>query len=217
MATDDDDPKVKEVLGQTSEDDLARWFSLPSFQQVEEEKQADAAAPDPEREAIVSKRAKALENIDPELVKAIHLRTDENPIDLIYFKPNVEVHIDTNFGNIDQALIDKQLALAEPRIYELPPELQDELNECTPQALLRDLHRPEDTFEKQFEIADEEAERKIDVVAEIERAMTTSWKLPPFEKHPLIEARRVLTDLAADMNRPWTEYLPKLRNRRVQE
>ena len=38
MATDDDDDlKVKQLLDPATEADLARWFSLPSFQQLAEQ------------------------------------------------------------------------------------------------------------------------------------------------------------------------------------
>jgi len=215
MATDDEDPKVKDVLGQTSEEDLSRWFSLPSFQQVEEKKEAEKT-PDDEIEAVKARRQKALANVDPDFVDAIHSRTDEIPRELLKFKPKIELRIDQDFGTLDEALVAKTLLIAEPRIYDLPPDLEDELKECTPQALLRDLHRPEEMFDKQFEVVDMLAEQKLDVVDEIKRAMATRWRLPPLT-HPLDEVRTVLTDLATARRRPWTEYLPALRNRRVRE
>jgi hypothetical protein len=90
------------------------------------------------------------------------------------------------------------------------------MRDVTPQALLRDLHRPELPFEKQFELVDHGAELRRDIVAEIETAMATDWKLPPLGVSPWHEARQLLAELRAERRRAWTgERLAQLPNRRV--
>lgn len=217
MAPDDDDPKVKQLLeSEPTQADLERWFSLPSFQQVEEEKKPEQPAIDPDIQAVIDRRAKALEHVDPAFVEAVHLRTDQNPRDLIHFKPSLEVHIDENFGTFDEGMVSKVAAITDPRIYGLPEDLQDDMRDCAPQALLRDLHRPEQEFEKRFDLVDVVGEQRLDAVAEVASAMKTSWKLPAIV-HPHAEAREVLAALRVAHRRSWVEYLPHLQNRRVRE
>ncbi|MBV8760665.1 MAG: hypothetical protein JO257_25455, partial [Deltaproteobacteria bacterium] len=70
---------------------------------------------------------------------------------------------------------------------------------------------------KTFEIVDIAAEQRLDIVAEVQTAMATSWKLPELGASPVIESVALLDGVRAQCRRPWTEYLPELRNRRVRE
>jgi len=109
--------------------------------------------------------------------------------------------------------VERQLQHAEPREVEISEELRDDLKECTPQALLRDLHRPELMFEKLFEVIDIAAEQKFDIVAEVDAAMKMNLKLPPLGLSPFEEERRLLVQDRANRRLPWTTI--KLRNRTV--
>lgn len=217
MSIDDDEPKVKQLLDAATQADLARWFSLPSFQQLEEEPRPAAPVIDEEMQAVIERRDRAIANVDPGLLESIRARTQEKPETLIKFEATLDVHVDPQFGLVDEELVERTLAIAEPREVEIPEELRDDMKECTPQALLRDLHRPELEFDKAFEVVDHAAEQRLDIVAEVASAMSTSWKLPPLGPSPAVEGSAILDALRAERRRPWTELLPALRGRRVRE
>jgi len=216
MATDDErpDPTVKQLLEGRSLDDvvdaatqreLERWFGLPSFEQL-------AAQPkppeDPEMVAVRERREKALAAVDPALVERIRVRTETTAESLLKFEPTIDIHVDPSVALLDVAMIER--AIAEPREVEIPEQLRDDLKDVTPQALLRDLHRPALDFEKTFEVVDMAAEQRFDIVAEVETVMATSWKLPPLGASPLVESRRMLDELRADRKKSWVDAIKQL-------
>jgi hypothetical protein len=215
MATDDEDPKVKQLLDPATQADLARWFSLPSFQQVAEQP-APPPVIDEEMKAAIERRDKALANVDPALVEAL-FRAEQKPEQLLKFKSTIDVIVDEQFGSLDEQMISKIGSIADPREVEIAEELRDDMKDCTPQALLRDLHRAELYFDKQFERTDVTEGLRVDVVAEVATAMKTSWKLTEPGPSPVAEGRALLADLRAQRRSKWTDVLPTLRNRRVSE
>ena len=216
MATDDDDRKVKELLDPATEADLARWFSLPSFHEVAEQPKP-ARAVDEEMQAVIDRRARAMASVDPAFVERLRIRNEERPRSLVRFEATIEVRVAEQFGVIDEAMAARAASIAEPREVEISDELRDDMKECTPQALLRDLHRAERDFDKQFEIVDVAADQRFDIVAEVAQAMATSWKLPALGEPPLVESEALLAGARAERRRPWTELLPALPRRRVRE
>lgn len=229
MASEDDkpEPKVKELLerdlgkpleaivDEVTAAQLERWFGLPSFEQVED---GERAAPDedPEMLAVRERRAKAIAAVDPGLLEA-HRQRMESPWALIQFQPNVEVRVDPELALFDFAMAEGRLA--EPRELERPEDIEDQLRDNTPQALLRDLHRAELEFQKEFEIVDMSAEQRIDVVAAVREAFATSWKLPDLGELPGRRLARLMAELRAEREVPWAE-LPKrvhLPNRQVED
>jgi hypothetical protein len=217
MADNENDKKVKELIDASTRAELERWFGLPSFEQLAERGVAPAPPPpeeDPEMATIRKRRADAIAAVDPALVEAHRKRTDP-PENLIRFKATLDVRVDLDIAMFDASMIERQHTIAEPRERELPEDLRDDLHDCTPQALLRDLHRPELDFEKTFEIVDASATQRLDIVAEVAQAMRTRWTLPPFGKSPLQEVRALLAELRDDRHRPWTDI--KLPSRRVSE
>jgi hypothetical protein len=217
MATDDSDaPKVKELLDPATEADLLRWFSLPSFQQLAERPKPKQVV-DEEMQAVIARRDKALAAVDPAFVARLRARTEDQTASLIKFEAKIDVHVDDDFGLLDEVMIDRAYSIAEPREFEIADELRDDLTECTPQALLRDLHRAELYFDKSFEIVDVAADQRFDIVAEVATAMATSWKLPRLERSPVLESAELVAGARAQRRRPWTELLPALPNRRVAE
>lgn len=207
MAPDDDDRKVKDLIDAATREELAKWFGLPSFQELEE--RGEAVAPpedDPEVLAVRQRRDAAIAAVDPALLAA-HARRTEPPEDLIRFKPLIEVRVDPSVASLDLAMIDRQHTIAEPREVEIPEALREDLRECTPQALLRDLHRPELHFDKTFEVVDMAAEQTLDIVAAVKEAMATSWKLPPLTALPSHEARAAMLALKAEHRSSWPALL----------
>ena len=216
----DDDRKAKDVLDAATQADLARWFGLPSFTQVEE---TAAKAPevtagmDPEVVAIVERRKKACDAVDPMLLDAIIARHDQEPEDIFVFDTTIEVKVAEKFGVVDDVLVERAGSIAEPREVELPEALLDALKECTPQALLRDLHRAEKDFDKQFEYVDALENARVDPSKEAKTAMTTRLHMPRREEPAFYAARRVWQTIKAERRRPWVELLPRLPGRRVSD
>jgi len=224
MAPDDsdDDRKVKDMLSEelpldpATQADLARWFGMPSATQLEEEGKQPAFA-DEDMAVVIERREKALANIDPAFVRTLLDRTEHRPSPIKPIAHPVDVVVNENLALFDHGMVDRALQIAEPRELELSEELRDDLKECTPQALLRDLHRPELVFDKTFEVVDMAAEQRLDIVAEVKSAMRTSWKLPSFPRKPVDESRDDIAGAQATRRQPWSSFLPFLPNRRVRE
>jgi len=208
---DNDDRKVKEML----ESDLARWFGMPSAVDVVEGAQPKTqAAVDEEMRQVIERREKVAASVDPELVRAIHERTDENPRELFTFKPELEVQ-QYDLGILDESLVAK--IAGDVRTYSLPEDLRDDMHDCTPQALLRDLHRPELEFSKEFQVIDIAAEVRVDVAEVVATAMTARYKAQLLVS-PLLETRPVLAEIQQRRHdTSWLERLSTLPNRTVQE
>ncbi|MFT3691944.1 MAG: hypothetical protein QM831_02300 [Kofleriaceae bacterium] len=206
MPEDFDDKKVKELLDAATQSELAKWFALPSFEQVAEEGGAPPIDPeDPEMVAVRERREKAMAAVDPALLDAIAARTEARAETMIKNVYHLDIHVKEDVGLFDQAMAERQHQIAEPREVEISDELKDDLKDCTPQALLRDLHRPETFFEKQFEVIDWSAEQKLDIVAEVDAAMKMNLKLPPLGLSPFEEERRLLAQDRAQRKLPWAD------------
>lgn len=221
--TDDDERKVKDLIEQgqvpldpQTQADLEKWFGLPSVTELEE--QGKLAGPaDAEMAEVIERRERALAAIDRALLDEIRLRTEDIPNPIGQPVQIVDVVIDENIALFDHVMLEKIASIADPREVEIPDALIDALKECTPQALLRDLHRPEFFFDKTFEVIDAAAEQRMDAIAEARTAMTTSWKLPVVRKKPVEESREALAELNNHRRQPWISFLPQLTNRTVQE
>jgi hypothetical protein len=220
MADNQDDKKVKDLIDAATRAELERWFKLPSFDQQQEQAQEQAAQPanetkaakEAERLAIRKRYDAAIAAVDPAMLEAHHRRTA--PLgEVSKFKPVIDVRVDPSIVQIDLALIERQHSVAEPRDFERPAFVEDDLQERTPQALLRDLHRPETDFYKTFEMVDMSAEQRFDIVAAVAQAMATRWTLPPLGKSPFHEAREALREGREYRRRPWADI--KMPNRRV--
>lgn len=211
------EPTVKQLLDARTIADLERWFGLPSFQELAERGKAPAPPPeDPEIAAVREQRAKAIAAVDPDLLEA-HRRRVESGDSLIRFEATIDVRIDPSIARIDLDHIGRMHAIAEPREVEIPEPLRDDLHECTPQAILRDLHRPELYFDKLFEVVDYAAEQRLDIVAAVDEAMRASWRLPPFDRSIAAEGRALVAELREARMRDIAPFLPHFPNRRVTE
>ena len=210
------DQPLEQIVDAVTAAELQKWFGLPSFTELEE--RGEPAPEDPEMVAVRERREKAIAAVDPAMLEA-HRRRTEPPEDLFTFQATIKPVIDPSVALLDLAMIERGFQLAEPREVEISEELREDLNDCTPQALLRDLHRPELEFEKQFEVIDYAAEQRLDIVAEVASAMRTSLKLPPLGTSPFHQANELIVDLRKERTTPWAAMLlaQPLPNRRVQE
>jgi len=222
---DDDDPKVKDLLGDKSLDqvvdeatrkELERWFGAPSYIEVEERPPEEPV--DPEMAEVRERREQALAAVDPALLAAIRFRTEENPETLLGLELTLDVVVDPGIACFDAAAAERTSVLREPREFEIPDAIHDDLKECVPQALLRDLHRPETYFDKQLEITDALAEARVDAAAEVAKAMRETRLQPP-TRSEVQESRELLAELRRERRRPWPELFAALPlpNRKVQE
>jgi hypothetical protein len=211
MVRDDDDRKAKDVLegelDPATRADLERWFGLPSFDELRaagiktEEEDAQYAE-------VRERQARALAAVDPTLLDEIVKRTAPRD-NMIIFVPTLELNVDPSIARLDLRMAES--SIAEPREVEISEALRDDLHDCTPQAILRDLHRPEIDFEKTFEVVDMAADQTLDIVAEVRSAMRTNWALPPLGGSPMTEARAVLAQLYRDRSEPWGKLLAEQR------
>ncbi|MEO8701101.1 MAG: hypothetical protein ABI867_13715 [Kofleriaceae bacterium] len=199
--TDTDDRKVKEMLTAETQADLERWFGLPSFQELEDK---GIEVDDPDANAAREQREKAMAAVDPALLAAIETRT--YPAEkLLQFIPNLEVHATDRVLTMDETMAERAHLIAEPREVEIPDELRFDLESCTPQALLRDLHRAELHFEKIFEILElPEHVAPIDASKLVGELMRMRWS--PSVSRPFLDARADILAVKAERRQSWSAW-----------
>jgi hypothetical protein len=212
---DKNEKKVKELIDGATRAELARWFGLPSYEALAEQGAQPEPPPEDPKSAERRKRQDtALAAIDPALVEAHRRRTEGRAATL---KPPREVtlHADPSIMQLDMAMIAQRGAIADVRDVVRPPDLEDALRDCTPQALLRDLHRPELYFDKAFERVDLLATYRLDIAANIDEVMATSTKLGPPQTSLFDEGCALLQELRAERKQPWINI--EMPRRRVTE
>lgn len=211
---DKNEKKVKELIDGATRAELARWFGLPSYEALAEQGVHSEQPPEDPRSAGRRKQQDtALAAIDPALVEAHRRRTER--LATLKPPPEVTLHADPSIMQLDMAMIDQRGAIANPRDVVRPPDLDDELRDCTPQALLRDLHRPELYFDKAFERVDLLATYRLDIAANIDEVMATSTKLGPPQTSLFDEGSALLQELRAERKQPWINI--EMPRRRVTE
>jgi hypothetical protein len=134
------DPKTHgEALDAATLAELQRWFGMPSAMDLPPE-------PAPEQ---LSRRDAALAAVDPAFLG--YLGRVEARLPTMMEEPSVELR-----ANVNLFTTPEQFAaagkLGEPREIEVSYLLIDDLRECVPQALLRDLHRLEEYFSIYYEL-----------------------------------------------------------------
>jgi hypothetical protein len=205
------DRTVKELIDRATRAELERWFGLPSYEALAE--QGVAQGPPAEDPEFVERRRRqeaALAAVDPALLES-HRRRTEGLTGTIKPLPELVLHIDPSIVRIDMAMIEQRGTIAEARDVERPADLEDALSERTPQALLRDLHRPELDFYKEFQRVDLMEEYRVDIAAGVAEAMATSTRLPAREPSPFAKEYALLQELRAERRQPWINIEMPLR------
>lgn len=148
------DTEVQALLDPSTAAELAKWFGLPSFSELAERGEAPADVTgesstfdeqDKAREAAMAAAQPAfLEHIERWYQKCERLKHDDATAERMYER---FAHVTTVIEQFAHRLV-----LQSPVDRERPYAIDDALHICTPQALLRDLFRPADSFTKYFEI-----------------------------------------------------------------
>jgi hypothetical protein len=201
-----DDRKVKDLLDPATRAELERWFSVPSFEQLADRGIRPEPSPEenPEVAALLKARANALASVDPVLLDD-HIRRMDLAAGMIKPLPPLESRADPTIARIDLGMVDRQRTVAEPREYERASDIEDDLRDCTPQALLRDLHRPELAFDKVFELVDPAADQRLDGGAVVHAMMSTDWRAPAFASFATELGRAAFEEIRAVRRQPWAQ------------
>ena len=197
------DKTVKELLDAATQANLARWFGLPSFEQLADQGKPPAPhAEDPEFAEARRRRAAAIAAVDLRLLGDVDRRT-QPARPMASFQQAIEVRVDPSIGFAPKM---GGRPLAEPRDYERPGDIETELRESSPQALLRDLHRAELTFQMRFEWVDPLPEARLASSLVATEVMTMRWSLPHRPPvSPFHEARALVREAQRQRLEPWAE------------
>ncbi len=202
-----DDRKVKDLLDPATRAELERWFSVPSFEQLADRGVRPAPPPEednPEVAALLKARANALAAVDPALL-GDHIRRMDLCAGMIKPLPPLESRADPTIASVNLDMIDRQRTIAEPREYERSSDIEDDLRDSAPQALLRDLHRPELDFDKVFELVDPAADQRLDGIAVATKMMATDWRARAFATFATELGRAAFDELRAVRRQPWAQ------------
>ncbi len=190
---------------------LASWFDRPSAAVIAEESAPD----DGETEADLARRARLTADADPKLL-AILDRHNAMPDLLLPPWPEIKIHLDERIiPRHVQAALDRmhdEDAPAEARHYETPPDIDAALQkDNAPQAILRDLYRPVEEYERKLVPMFD-----LDEVAPQYQVGSAMRDLPRVEwigraLDALIDARSRFTSI---VNESWEDHLAAVLARR---
>jgi hypothetical protein len=194
------------VEAELSADEIAQleaWFGRPSVDVLAEKgeieldyfgRPVDVEARKRREEA----RARATEAVEPWMIALLerHVPAGDR---LLRFHASLEVHIDPS--RFERELI----TLNSPELTEVerPGDLDKHLKEVSPQALLRDLHRPVDEFTIEYE-RPAANEVDIDPFAAAREAIAAGHQWKP-EMAALEQARRALQPVADAKAERWAD------------
>lgn len=228
--------EVEEQLDPRTMAELASWFSRPSRVEVEESLEALQRPRLDELDAIAKlgmamgmmtleesaaqkeARANALAAVEPAMIALLE-RHNHTPERLLQPLPEVALHIDES---VVPAWIRAQLStdddegprIGEPRLLHRSPDIDKLLDDDNaPQAVLRDLHRPEQSFDRTFQPAFPPPPEEEDMTHALRDALR--WRpepLPARERpiDPRDEWRALYTG-------SWAEMVPAARDLRQAE
>lgn len=185
---------------------LASWFDLPSFDEVAEQ-QAAARSVSEERSAtekLLEARSNALANIDPAFMASLDGRRASGAT--LPQIPLRETRWERRMIALDETRIPPAMDENDYPEVHIPAPLLKDLKACTPQAQLRDLHRPDKDFYIRLEPAFEDAgdPEAPDLMAPIRETLEASYRVgvvPP----AMIMMDAGIADLRTILAKPWSE------------
>lgn len=208
-----DEPRAVDIVtGNVDEDDLdpetiaqlARWFGAATPNAA----MGSAPAPvDPDILEAQAAKKRAADSADPALVARLEQWTTSGD-PLIKLPPPMEnVGPDTSLPKFDMSVWGLRTA-GRAREVEPPDKIREALKERTPQALLRDLHRPEthfgdvymDMVDTGLDVGGVRARRLV------KDAITTTYTIKICDElAPRQWMDADFADLRTRLNQPWSE------------
>jgi hypothetical protein len=185
-----DEPRARDIASSKSTADLedrldpetiaqlAGWFGLPSFEQLEEQ-EAERVRAAAEADVWAERRqlhARIEGDADPRVLALLDRWRDAGH-GLLAVPPPPELHVALDLVRVDQ-LADHMGSIAEPRENERPEWIEDVVAVQTAQAILRDLHRPETTFDIVYEYGPREPTLR-ETTDEIRKVFLASYRVRP--------------------------------------
>lgn len=171
-----EDPKAHaEALDPATLAELQRWFGMPSAM--------DLPPAEPTAEEL-SRRDQAIAAVEPEFLE--YMLRHETRLPLMMEPAHLDVRAAEDLKTIPERF-EVASKIGEPREIELSYLLYDDLKETVPQALLRDLHRPEQYFGKYYELT-QVSEGIPDIRRDIAAAITRGE-----EERKLVQIREELS------------------------
>jgi hypothetical protein len=214
MTDDADEPRVRDLLRRDDgdESELMAWFERPSFAHLTELAAAMPAPPprpedDPEVVAIRKRREEVIARVDPRLLAHI-LRHDD--LDGLTRLPPPLPGFDERppMLRFDEAAVPAIPDADSWPIRERGDELDDAVKTCTPQAFLRDLHRPVKDFEILHESAFSDLPEAVGLdthIVAVREAVTTNWRLRDGFPSAAPQIAEHYADRRSLMTRPWAD------------
>ncbi|HEY4238201.1 MAG TPA: hypothetical protein VGM88_00215 [Kofleriaceae bacterium] len=203
MPDEDEDKRVKDLLGSATPEDLERWFGLPSYQALAEDGVVPPEVAEAESEQA-TQRAQALAAAEPAFYEPKFARGEKFATALVEPEPWKLFVAEDGIALFDEKAQHTSIS-TQTREYELPDGLQDRMSENAPQALLRDLHRPESMYEKWFQLVDMAAAQRMDIVAVIAKALRTNLHVTLDPELPTQALYRELREVRAERRASWLE------------
>ena len=195
-------PAESEELDPATIAQLAAWFGGPA------PGPAPAAPETPAGDDAATRRARALEAVDPGFVSALQARWARGEALLRVTSPMARPRRAPS--KFDLAVWNLHLG-DEPREVERPEDIGDTLKDPAPQAVLRDLHRPEQQWPRRLLPED----LGLDVAglrtrARIDGILATNYAVR-IDDEPI--PARIMAEqaaaLRASLNQPWEDsYIP---------
>lgn len=203
-------PQAREELDPETVAQLAAWFGVPVL--------TPAAPPQPEgpvskREEAALRRKRALDAVDPGFLAGIERKWAQGDALLCINRPVGQARRSPTRFDLD---VWNLQASDEVREAERPEDISDVLKDPTPQAVLRDLHRPDQQWPLRLlpedlgmDVAGTRTRSRIDT------ALRTKYVVR-MDDEP-IPAQLILADmgaLRAHLSEPWENFYVPPENRR---
>lgn len=235
MAADDDEPRVRDLLrkpeaeGSVSDPalvaQLAAWFDLPSFASLDDAARAaavPAAEPDPHaeaREQVKRRRAEATANVDPAMVLLLERHAIAAARLVRPVPPPRPWEDPARVLAFDEASVPPLPDPDEQPDVPIPPQLIKDLKTCTPQAFLRDLHRPEKEFYVTLQppFVDDEDPPPPDPMAPVRETLRRDYRVGTTIAPAAATMATSWADLRARLAIPWAEGKRERARRREEE
>ncbi|MCE9571681.1 MAG: hypothetical protein K8W52_00855 [Deltaproteobacteria bacterium] len=179
---------------------LASWFGLPSYTELEERA---AAAPEENADDKYWReiREKVAAAVEPAMIERVASKvTSADRLLQVHELAPMTTEVPVLLH--DERFSDQVGMASEPRVLELSHEHLGDLNECAPQAILRDLYRPEADFCEPCTWREPWGTAPPDDLIEVREIMKLRFPMPPWIK-PVAEYLEAVADMRAWKAKDW--------------